>query len=72
MSTEGNKDLVRRYYDEVLNEGKIETLDQLAVPDYQENDPLPGQGSGLQGLRDRVSMLPSALTLSSPSTTDRR
>jgi steroid delta-isomerase-like uncharacterized protein len=61
MSTEGNKDLVRRYYDEVLNQGKIEALDELAVPDYQENDPLPGQGTGLQGLRDRVSMFLSAL-----------
>jgi steroid delta-isomerase-like uncharacterized protein len=60
MSTEGNKDLVRRYYDEVLNQGRIETLDELAVPDYQENDPLPGQRAGLDGLRDRVSIFLSA------------
>jgi steroid delta-isomerase-like uncharacterized protein len=62
VSTESNKDLVRRYYDEVLNEGKIDALDELAVPDYQENDPLPGQSTGLQGLRDRVSILLSALS----------
>ncbi len=61
MQSEANKRLVQRYYDEVLNEGNIEALEELAAPDYQENDPLPGQGTGLAGLRDRVAMLRSGL-----------
>jgi steroid delta-isomerase-like uncharacterized protein len=61
MSTERNKQAVRRFYDEVLNSGNLDALEELAVPHYEENDMLPGQGAGLSGLRDRVSMLRAAL-----------
>jgi steroid delta-isomerase-like uncharacterized protein len=60
MGTEGNKDLARRYYEAVLNEGDVGALDDLAVADYEEHDPLPGQGTGRAGLEDRVRMLRSA------------
>jgi steroid delta-isomerase-like uncharacterized protein len=61
MGSEANRALVRRYYDEVLNEGRIEALDELAVGDYEEHDPLPGQGTGRGGLKDRVATLRDAL-----------
>jgi steroid delta-isomerase-like uncharacterized protein len=54
-------DTARRYYDEVLNQGRIELLDHLAARDYEEHDPLPGQGTGREGLKDRVSALRRAL-----------
>ena len=57
MSAEANKSLVRRFYDEVLNAHRIDVLDTLALADYTEHDPLPGQRDGLVGLKDRVSML---------------
>jgi steroid delta-isomerase-like uncharacterized protein len=57
MSIEGNKEAVRRYYDEVLNKADVDALDELAVADYEEHDPLPGQRTGREGLRDRVTML---------------
>jgi steroid delta-isomerase-like uncharacterized protein len=57
---ERNKDVARRYYEEVLNKGNIETLDELAVLNYVEHDPLPGQGTGRDGLRDRVNILRNA------------
>lgn len=57
MADGDNKQVVRRYYEEVLNEGKIEVLDEVAVEDYAEHDPLPGQATGRQGLKERVSML---------------
>ncbi|MFE4468871.1 ester cyclase [Leifsonia sp. NPDC056824] len=60
MSAE-SRTLVRRMYDEVLNERSLEVIDQIAVEDYIENDPMPGQGGGRSGLRDRVSMLVTAL-----------
>lgn len=57
MSTETNKALVRRFYDQVLNSRRVEVIDELAVTGYDEHDPLPGQREGRDGLKDRVSML---------------
>lgn len=61
MSMEKNKAVIRRYYEEILNRGDIEVLSEIAVPDYVENDPLPGQGTAFAGLKDRVEMLRGAL-----------
>jgi steroid delta-isomerase-like uncharacterized protein len=52
-----NKAIVRRYYNEVLNRGNIDLLDELAVEDYREHDPFPGQGNGLADLKARVAGL---------------
>ena len=57
MSTETNKQLVHRFYDEVLNHRRIEVINELALADYTEHDPLPGQRDGLVGLKDRATML---------------
>jgi steroid delta-isomerase-like uncharacterized protein len=61
MSIEKNKAIIRRYYEEVLNQGDIDALRDIAMSDYVENDPLPGQTRGLAGLRERVEMLRGAL-----------
>ena len=55
-----NKTVVRRYYDEVLNQGNLDVLEELAVPDYVEHNPLPGQSAGLPGLLQRAAMLSTA------------
>jgi predicted ester cyclase len=60
MSTEANKNLVKRYYEEVLNRRKLEVLDELAVADYDEHSPFPGQPNGFEGLRARASALLAA------------
>jgi steroid delta-isomerase-like uncharacterized protein len=57
MTLEENKVVVRRYYRDVLNSGDLNTLDELAVSQYEEHDPLPGQAKGREGLRQRVEML---------------
>lgn len=57
MSVERNKETARRFYEEVLNEGNLDLLAELAVPEYETHDPLPGQRTGLVGLKDRVNML---------------
>jgi predicted ester cyclase len=62
MSTETNRLLVRRFYDEVLNDRRAEVINELALADYTEHDPLPGQRDGLAGLKDRVTMLLEGLT----------
>ena len=55
MSEQENKAVVRRYYEEVLNQRNIDLLDELAVEDYVEHDPFPGQGNGLADLKARVA-----------------
>ena len=57
MDTRQNRALVGRYYDKVLNGRDLAVLDEIVADDYVENDPLPGQGSGRDGLRQRVEML---------------
>ena len=61
MTTEANKRVVRRFYDEVLNGKNLEVLEEIATGDYDEHDMLPGQGTGLAGLRERVTILNDAL-----------
>lgn len=60
MSTETNKALARRVFEEVLNGRNLDLLDELAAPDYIEHNPLPGQGTGIEGIRDRYTMVLSA------------
>ncbi|MFI9151697.1 ester cyclase [Streptomyces sp. NPDC053367] len=55
MSTETGKAPARRFYDEVLNAGRIEIVDELVATDYREHDPLPGQREGREGVKDRVT-----------------
>lgn len=62
MSTETNKKLARRLYDDVLNDRRLDVVDELALADYAEHDPLPGQRDGLAGLKDRAMMLVEGLT----------
>jgi steroid delta-isomerase-like uncharacterized protein len=60
MDTAGTKDVVRRLYT-LINEGRVEQVGDLIAPDYQERDPLPGQGSGQDGAVDRFSMITTSL-----------
>jgi predicted ester cyclase len=41
-------------------DGEVDVLDQLHAPDYVEHSPLPGQGPGPAGLRERALVLSSA------------
>ena len=60
MSVEHNKDTARRLY-ELINAGQVEAVADLVSSDYLEHDPLPGQGTGKEGVLDRFSLLLSAL-----------
>jgi steroid delta-isomerase-like uncharacterized protein len=60
MSIEANKTLVRRYYDEVLNGRDLAVLGELAVADYDEHSPFPGQPNGREGLKARAGALLAA------------
>jgi steroid delta-isomerase-like uncharacterized protein len=60
MSEQDNTAVVRRYYDEVFNQRNVDLVDDLAVEDYIEHDPFPGQGNGRRDLRARVEAILSA------------
>ena len=47
-----NATAVRRFVDEVITRGKIESSAQYVWEDVVEQVPLPGQGPGLEGLKD--------------------
>jgi steroid delta-isomerase-like uncharacterized protein len=60
MNTEQSKNLVLRVY-ELLNQADVEAVGELVTEGYVEHDPLPGQGTGREGVVDRFSMIVGAL-----------
>ena len=57
MLTADNKNVIRRFVEEVLNEGRFEVLDELVLDDFVELDPLPGQSQGREGLREVIRQM---------------
>ncbi len=47
-----NAMIVRRFVDEVITQGNIEAAEQYVWEDVIEQVPLPGQGPGLDGLKN--------------------
>lgn len=47
-----NAMIVRRFVDEVITKGDIEAAEQYVWEDVIEQVPLPGQGPGLDGLKE--------------------
>jgi steroid delta-isomerase-like uncharacterized protein len=60
MNTEHTKQVVLKLY-QLLNNGDAESIGELVAQDYVEHDPLPGQGTGRDGVVDRFSMIIGAL-----------
>ncbi|MGB7169279.1 MAG: ester cyclase [Acidobacteriaceae bacterium] len=49
---ENNAAIVRRFVDEVITRGEVDRAGEFAWEDVVEQVPLPGQGPGLEGLKD--------------------
>ena len=58
--SQNNAEIVRRFVDEVITEGKIDSAGQYVWEDVVEQVPLPGQGPGLEGLKDVLRALRAA------------
>jgi steroid delta-isomerase-like uncharacterized protein len=54
---EENRAVVRRFVDEVVNQGKIEALDEVVHADFVDHSPDPGQAPGREGLRQALIVL---------------
>jgi len=62
MSTEQNKTIVRRYWEEVWNQGNLAVVDELIASDF-DGHPLPGEpdfGRGPAGQKQLVEMYRTA------------
>jgi steroid delta-isomerase-like uncharacterized protein len=58
--TQDNSAIVRRFVDEVINQGKMGSAEEFVWEDVVEQVPLPGQGPGLEGLKDVLRGMRSA------------
>ena len=54
-TTNNNKDLVRRYYEEVVNTGNLENLEKFISPDYVEVYESVRHPVGLEGARSQIA-----------------
>ena len=58
--SEQNKALMRRFYDEVVNQGKVELVDELVSSDFRENEAIPGLAGGREGVKQLFTMFRNA------------
>jgi len=63
MSAESNKALFTRVVEEVFNQGKLDTLDEIFAADFVEHEELPG---GIPSNREGVKMLTAGLRAGFP------
>jgi steroid delta-isomerase-like uncharacterized protein len=57
MTDSGNKAVIRRFIEEVLNQKRLEVADEIVAEDFVELDPLPGQRKGREGLKEVLAMM---------------
>ena len=59
MTAQDNAKIVRDFADEVITRGNVEAAAHYAWEDVVEQVPLPGQGPGLDGLKDIIRAMRS-------------
>ncbi len=52
--------IVREFIEEVLNQGRLDAADRFFWGDMVEQVPFPGQGPGIEGLKDVVRAMRAA------------
>lgn len=60
MSTEANKAVIRRIYEEVFNKGNLAAVDEVIAADYVYNGPGGRNVRGLAGFRELVTAFRAA------------
>jgi len=59
MSTEQNKAMARRFYNEVIGQGKLEVIDQIVAPSFVDHD-RDNPTHDLAGVKQFIAMIRSA------------
>lgn len=54
MTSEANKKVVLRLFDEVLNGGSVDAIDDLYSPDVVDHSAFPGQPEGVAGIKAAI------------------
>ena len=57
MSIEGNKSIIQRIWEEILNEGKTEKMNELVASDYVYHGPGGYEIKGTEGLKKFITWL---------------
>jgi steroid delta-isomerase-like uncharacterized protein len=60
INLDANKAIVRRHFDEIWNQRRLDIAEQIVDPAYLSHFPLPGQPAGIAGFRYAVEMLQSS------------
>jgi steroid delta-isomerase-like uncharacterized protein len=60
MSTNDNKNVIKTFIEDVINQGRLEQADDIVMDDFVELDPLPGQAQGREGLKEMIRHMRSA------------
>jgi|SRR5262245_22142828 steroid delta-isomerase-like uncharacterized protein len=60
MAAAENKALVSSFVEEVINQGRLERVNDLVALDFVELDPLPGQQQGREGLKQLIAAFRTA------------
>jgi predicted SnoaL-like aldol condensation-catalyzing enzyme len=60
MTVSENKAVISSFLEEVLNQGRLERVDDLVAVDFVEVDPFPGQKQGREGLKQVISAFRTA------------
>jgi predicted ester cyclase len=60
MSTEENKAIVRRFIEEVFNEGNLNAIDAFVSPDMVDHTAPPGQPAGHESVRRALTLFRTA------------
>ncbi|MGE0539306.1 MAG: ester cyclase [Dehalococcoidia bacterium] len=55
MTVEQNKEIARRFIEEVWNEGRLESIDQLMSPTVANHDWPPGQTSNFEEIKQFIA-----------------
>jgi predicted ester cyclase len=56
MSTEDNKALMRRFYEEVFNKKNLAAIDDFIDPNIVDHAAIPGMAGGLEGTKQAIGM----------------
>ena len=55
-------ELIQRFYDEMLGQGKVDDLGDLVTEDIVDHEPFPGQSDGIDGVREFIEMMRSSFS----------
>ncbi|MBK7159468.1 MAG: hypothetical protein IPH77_13235 [Ignavibacteria bacterium] len=56
MSAESNKILIKRLFNDVLNRNNPDSINQIIIEDYTEQDLMDKQSQGLNGVKERLEV----------------